>query len=549
MPPSSDTEYGSLSPLLTAGLVTPQQSRTNTRLSVFEKKLTGKKPHRKTHTMSTDRIPFGQKLAFSASNNTDFLATQVLTTILWLPFFNIGLGMDALTLSAILVALRIWNAVTDLAMGTISDNARTRWGRRRPFMLVGAFLMVFLYPLFWLLPNLFSPEVRTAALTVISFLFFTSFTVWAMPYYALQLELTPDYDERTRLTAWMTFFVKLGMLAAGWILSLVFLVGDIALNTPGALGNIPAILAKPLSALQPLITSLAFLQDGDKPIVAGMKVVGWLLAVVIFISALLPPLFVKERYYKPGAAILANREPFFKGLLQTARDKPLWLLIGVTFMLVLGNGYVETFGNYVNFYYVCQGDLVLGSKIFGLRTTLLVITGIATIPPLVWLGEKLDKRTVLLLMLGTSVLGHLASIILVTPEHPYWQILPGVTSALAVSSLWLYLPSMKADVADHDELRTGARREGSINAFYSWFVKVALALAMLAGGLMLRFAGFDPAIDGAQPAAVSRTMFHHYLIFPALIWSGAMLFARFYPLTRAKCAQIRTTLESRRGVM
>lgn len=499
--------------------------------------------------MHSSKIPFGQKLAFSLGNNTNWLATGLLTSILWLPFFNIGLGIDALVLSGILIILRIWDAISDPVMGNISDNTRTRWGRRRPHMLVGALLMVIIYPFFWFLPNIFPPAFHAAALTVIGLLFFTAFTVWSMPYYALQLELTPDYDERTRLTAWMTFFVKLAVLTGGWILSLALLAGNLALGSPEALDGIPAFFAKPLSAIQPFLSSIAFLQDGDRPIVAGMKIVGWLLALVILISAILPPLFVKERYYKPDSGILANREPFLQSIRRTVRCRPLWLLIGVTFLLVIGNSYVDTFGNYVNFYYVCDGDLVLGAKIFGLRTTVLVVTGIATIPLFVWLGEKLDKRIVLIIMLACCILGHLSSIFLMTPAHPYWQIIPGVSSALAISALWLFLPSMKADVADYDELRTGARREGSLNAFYSWFVKAAFTVAMLAGGLMLRSAGFDPAVEGGQAAGVSRTMFLHYLVFPTVIWTIALGFACFYPLTRSKCTEIRTTLESRRGVL
>ncbi|RRJ95623.1 sodium:melibiose symporter [Opitutaceae bacterium TAV4] len=495
----------------------------------------------------SDRIPFPQKIAFAAGVNMDYVATSFMINTLWMPVFNIGLGMEPLVLGIILMTLRAWDAITDPIMGNISDNARTRWGRRRPFIFVGALATACMYPLLWHIPDFFGDTGRAIYLTVVGLAFFTCFTFWSMPYYGLQLELTPNYDERTRLAAWMALFGKLSTLAGGWLLSIVILLGTVAANTPDALANRGPLATRILSTIQPLLVRISNPDTDEKPIVIGMRITCWLIALCILYFGLLPALFVKERYYKPEAAAQA-RDPFWQSIRESARCSPLRALICISFFLVLGTTSIASLGQYVNFYYACQGDLALGAAILGWKATITVTAGIAAIPFFTWLGERFDKCTVVMVMLGTSMTGHLLNWFLMTPTNPYLQIIPGVFESCAISAIWIFLPSMKADVADYDELHTTRRREGSINSFYSWFIKVAFTASMGIGGLVLQLSGFNARLD-AQPADVVQRMFVVYLILPLVIWSIAMTAACFYPLTRARSAVIRNALENRRGAL
>src|SRR6185436_14124928 len=142
-------------------------------------------------------------------------------SVLWMPYFNIGMGMSPAILSLILVIFQIWNAFMDPIMGNLSDNTRTRWGRRRPYMVVGAVVTACIYPFIWRAPFSWGETGAMIYLIGIGLLFYTSFSVWAMPYYALQIELTPNYDERTRLSAWITFFGKISSLGSSWTLALL----------------------------------------------------------------------------------------------------------------------------------------------------------------------------------------------------------------------------------------------------------------------------------------------------------------------------------------
>ena len=130
---------------------------------------------------------------------------------------------------------------------------------------------------------------------------------------------------------------------------------------------------------------------------------------------------------------------------------------------------------------------------------------------------------------------------------PYLQIIPGIFESCAISAVWLFVPSMKADIADYDEVQTTRRREGALNAFFSWFIKAALACSMGLGGLVLQFSGFDVKLAHEQPARVLHTMLLLYVALPLIIWGCGLVFVWLYPLDRKKMAVIRTDLETRRG--
>lgn len=462
-----------------------------------------------------DRIPVLQKIMFSLGMNTEYVATGLMTGVLWMPYFNIGMGISPAMLGLVLMILRAWDAISDPFIGNLSDNARTRWGRRRPFMIVGAILTGLMYPLFWHMPAELGETAKVVYLVGVGILFFTCFTTWSMPYYGLQLELTPSYDERTRLASWMALFSKISALAGGWVLAIV--TGGWFINP----------------------------ETGRGDILIGMKTACWFIAGAIIVFGLLPPLFVKERQY--GAEVRTQpRQSLLQSIRDSGRSKPLWLLIGISFFLVFGTMSIATVGQYLNIYYVFGGDLSAASVLAGWRMTAVVVTGIISIPIAAWLAERFDKRSMVIGTLVVGIIGVQLNYFCMRPDKPYLQLIPGVLEAGAYAAMWLFLPSMKADTADYDELHTARRREGSINAFYSWFIKASLTCAMGVGGLVLEFSGFDASI-GAQPPEVVSRMFMLYLSLPVVIWGIAILFALKYPLNRTRMAEIRATLETRRG--
>ncbi|WP_269522236.1 MFS transporter [Coraliomargarita parva] len=520
------------------------------------------------HIPEKDRIPLGQKIAFSFGGKAEWFASGMVTSTFWMPFFHLGLDMSPVVLGLILMIMRAWDAVSDPLVGNLSDNTRTRWGRRRPWMFFAAITTAVIFPFIWNFPESVlngtswlvrianhipflsddlsnQDKARFVYLTVIGLIYFTSFTSWSMPYYGLQLELTPNYDERTRLNMVAAFVGKITSFFTGWAFLVIVFVGTVAKGDPAALEDKPEWVQSIGSFLHPMLTGFAGNHQDDRPIVLGMKIMCWVLALLILFAAIIPAIFVKERYYNKEAKT-QKKDPFFKSIKESVTCTPLWSLISASFFLVMGYTAISSLGTYVAIYYVCDGDMIQSGTIAGLKGSLLAVSGIALLPFFTWLGDKYDKRVAVMTMLCTCIFGHLFNFFLMNPEHPYLMIISGFFESSAISAVWLFVPSMKADVADWDEVHTHRRREGSINAFYSWFIKTSLVLSMGISGFVLKISGFDSKLEH-QPQAVIDQMFHIYLFLPAIIWAIALLSVWFYPLTRQRCADIRKDLEDRRG--
>ncbi|MBT64839.1 MAG: hypothetical protein CML13_16700 [Puniceicoccaceae bacterium] len=344
---------------------------------------------------------------------------------------------------------------------------------------------------------------------------------------------------------WVLLKANFTSFFTGWAFVVIVFVGTVAKGDPSALEDKPEWVQSIGTVLQPMLSALAGNHQDDKPIVLGMKIMCWGMALLILISAIMPSLFVKERYYKKEAKA-QKKDPFFKSIKESVTCKPLWSLISVSFFLVMGYTAIGSLGTYVAIYYVCDGDMIQSGTIAGLKGSILAISGIALLPFFTWLGEKYDKRFAVITMLLTCIFGHLLNYFLMDPENPYLMIISGFFESTAIGAVWLFVPSMKADVADWDEIYTHRGREGSINAFYSWFIKTSLVLSMGISGVVLKISGFDAKLEH-QPQPVIDTMFHIYLFVPSIIWTIALLSVWFYPLTRERCADIRKELEERRG--
>lgn len=472
--------------------------------------------------LESERIPIREKIGFGLGANVDLVAGSLLTG-LFMPIFNIGLGMTPVTVGLILMFLRIWDGMTDPVMGYITDNFYTRWGRRRPYLALGAVWMALIYPLFWFVPVDWSDHAKFIYLLIMGMIFFSGHTCWGMPYYGLQMELTPNYHERTRLTAWMTIFYKVVSLAVSWHMALIS----------------SSYFSNPTT--------------GKPDLVNGQRFVCWIIAGLLLVFGLAPALMVKERVFGPGAMATneqknAAREPFWKNIRESFNNRPLWILIGASFLVVVGSMAVGAVGQYVFIYYVFDGDLLKAGVIGGWKATIITVSGIALVPFWTWLGRYYDKRNLLIATLCTTIFGHVLGYFLITPAHPYLSLIPGFFESAAMSAIWLFLPSMKGDVADYDEQQTSRRREGSINSFYSWFFKAALTVASGLGGFVLQATGFDVKVNAHDPVIHWR-MFMVYVFLPLIFWGAAVVLVWIYPLTRARMAAIRTEIEAKRGVV
>ena len=164
-------------------------------------------------TKAEDRIPFRLKVVYGLGafvNNT--LADAIGRMMIVL---NLGLGMSPALVGLLGALPRLTDAITDPLMGYTSDNTRSRWGRRRPYIFVGAIAVAIVFTLLWQLPPGKSEGWYFWYFLGGSLIFFLAYTVYATPWVALGYELTPDYHERTRLMGELLRFCAPGRRTSG----------------------------------------------------------------------------------------------------------------------------------------------------------------------------------------------------------------------------------------------------------------------------------------------------------------------------------------------
>lgn len=460
-----------------------------------------------------DRVPFGTKLAYALGGPVDILAVWVLVSIAY-PFFNMELKMRPLYVSIILMSLRAWDGIIDPLMGCISDNFRSKWGRRRPFILVGSILAGLTYPLIWWFPMDWSQEAIMAWVIGFGILFYSCFTIWAMPYQSLLMEMTPDYNERTRVTEIRGYFQTLAGFVNGWMWWI---------------------------SLLPI-----FFLNGEASTVNGMRWCSLIIGAIILVLGIVPSIFVKERYYLSVSENQAKLKPV-KSLRETLSNGPFVILCLFIICFLLGTAIFDSYGRYVGTYYVLNADWGIAAKFAGYGTVVYTVFSLLFIPIFRVLSEKIGKPKCLLIATVLVLVSAGTTWWTFTPELPYLMLVNTIFIGAGYAGLWLMVSSMQADVVDHDELKTGERREGSFAAIFSWILKFAFCVGFLVSGPLLELTGFDAALDAAQPETVLRNMRIGYIAIPVTALVLALILLKIFPITPEKAAEIREQLEERRG--
>ncbi|MFY8267906.1 MAG: MFS transporter, partial [Terrimicrobiaceae bacterium] len=388
-------------------------------------------------TPGTGKVPLGQKLAWGLGGLADnFMMNAVVTLIM--PIYNIGFGVSAIWLGVATAIPRFLDALTDPVMGGISDSTTSRWGRRRPYILAGTVLCALLFPLLWMPP--FAGETgRLIWFFAIYVIFTLAYTVYVVPYTALGIELTTDYDERTRVMAWRMILGLLGSIAVPWIY---------------------------------LLTRLDVFGGNE---VVGIRPVSLLIAVAILACGLPPALMVRERTFEQSGAKFDFRE----GLRLVLGNRPFLLLLFAYVVILCGLFVGGSFGLYVNIFHVFGGDKTAAATISGIAGTVTAGAAYASIFLATWTATHFGKKTAMLWGLGLGTLGGASMWFTMTPSAPYAQLISAALIGLGLQGCWLMVSSMTADICDLDELQTGLRREGLFSALVGFVQKAAFALIAL----------------------------------------------------------------------
>lgn len=465
-----------------------------------------------------DRVPIGQKMAFGAGHLVLNLLPGALGIFMF--FLLTAFGMDPF-LAGLLGGLpRIFDALTDPIMGFISDNTNSRWGRRRPYIFVGAILSGLFFIVLWQLDPEDSVNYNFWYFLIMSMVFLIGNTMFATPLIGLGYEMTSDYNERTRL---MAFSQTIGQIA--WMIVPWFWV----------------LIADP-----DLFESQA----------VGVRRLSIIVGAICLLLGLLPAIFCKgidsanmeNRKVITFKTMFSNLKDLFQGIVQVSKNKPFMRLCGATFLVFNGFQLVASFSYFIIVFYMFQGDYgAAGNWPAWFSTITAVVTAFAVIPIISAMANKWGKRNAFIISTVISIVGYLLKWWGFNPDNPFLIFMPIPLMAFGLGGLFTLMMSMTADVCDLDELRNGMpRKEGTFGAIYWWMVKLGQALALVLGGLVLKLVGFDQNVT-IQSAETMTNLRIADIVIPAATAALAIWVMWNYSLNEERAREIKEELIERRG--
>jgi GPH family glycoside/pentoside/hexuronide:cation symporter len=440
---------------------------------------------------------------------------------------NLGLGMDPALVGLLAGLPRLFDAMTDPVMGYISDNTRSRWGRRRPYIFWGAIAVGLVFMAVWQFPDNKSHMYYFWFFMIGSLIFYTAYTVFATPWVALGYEMTPDYNERTRLMGTQNFIGQLAYFIPPWL--------------------------------------LPFMSDTNlfPTMVDGVGAIAIALGVFMIAAGVLPAIFLRERMKLVAMAemplspaksnwswfqlAMVRIKDFFQGFGKALSFRPFLKLCMATFLVFNGFILISSFSTYVIIYHVARGDMAKGAEYAAVAGTVGTVSTFVAIAAVTWLATQISKRLTFAISIGISMLGYALKWFCYQPENPWLVVLPAPFLAFGLGGLFTLMPSMMADIVDLDELRTHQRREGLYGSIYWWVVKLGMSVALAGGGLLLNATGFDVALGGNQSEQTITLLRFFDAVIP-IITSAVAIWAVYTLGVDQKAAeQTRRELELRRG--
>lgn len=514
-------------------------------------------------SLQKNRLPIGQKAAFGSGH---FILNILPGTLgVFVQFFLLtAWGVDPLWAGLLGGLPRIFDALTDPIMGFISDNTKSKWGRRRPYIFIGAIMSGILFFLMLQLDDNASQTYIFWHVMILQILFLVGNTIFATPLVGLGYEMTSDYNERTRLMSFANSMGQIAWMIVPWLY--VIIPDSNTFNTQ----------------------------------TEGVRTMALIVGVMCVVFGVLPALYCKgidsikmeNRKDINFKTLASNMKDLFRGIMLVSKNKPFMKLCGATFLVFNGFQLVAAFGVFIIVFYMYNGSYeIAGTWPAWFNTINAILTAFLVIPIVTKMASKWGKKNAFLISTGLSIFGYilkwwgfdkdlnnkfnatalgegLSSFIgtvfnylnpiltdigmswfAINPENdiPWLIFLPIPFFAFGMGGLFTLMMSMTADVCDLDELNNGMpRKEGTFGAIYWWMVKLGQAIALVIGGLILKIVGFDPNVTSQTIDTMNRLRIADILI-PSVTAALAMWVMWKYSLSEQRAEEIKEELVKRRG--
>lgn len=408
-------------------------------------------------------------------------------------FTDAALILPALASSALLIG-KIWDAINDPLFGWITDRTRSKYGKRRVYMLFGAIPLGISIALLWFVPAGMSQVMTFIWIAFTFILFDTIWTLTNVPYYALTSELTDDYDERSSLTVY-----RMALAVPAYLLG---------------------------AALTPMIVGFFAVQR------TGYGFIGIAYGALAALALLISASGLRERQ---NVIETKGEENPFKSIGKAFSNKAFVYLCLVYFVVNISFAFAKTLMAYFIEYQLLMKDLI--SVAMGL---MLVCVTIA-LPIWKKLSEKMDKGPAYGIGMGMGAVA--LGLLFFLPHKPTWMIYPiMVLAGFGFAANWVFPWAMIADVSDFDRVKTGQYRSGMYYGVWGLATKISEALALAGVGWMLTGFGYVPNVEQTAHSLLGIRLF--FGVVPAVCIFVALPFLFKYPITRKSHAEVRAQLEA-----
>lgn len=448
------------------------------------------------------KMTLGSKFRYGLADMGFALITSAMQFFLLFYYTDVA-GIDpGLAGLALMVGKLTWDAVNDPLFGYWSDRTRSRFGRRRIYMLIGAVPLGFAAWIMFSLPKGLTGAGAFFAVLLSFWLVDTFHTMTTTPYYALTPELTRDYSERASLTS-----IRMVYSVFGYILG---------------------------AALTTLLAGI--FQGTGLNMQQAWSATGAVFGTIAIITTLVTTLSIKER---PELAGEPSQLPPIKAVLTSFKNKPFIILM-VAFIL---SSFSFTILTALVPYFI-QYQLNMPDQVSFVLLAMLISIGVFLIPAKL-ISDRINKGPAYALGLFIASLAVMTSFLLPRGETPLIYVVAAV-AGMGFSAQWVFPWSMLPDVIEYDEKMTGERREGIYYGLWAFLSKFTGALGIAVSGWALGLFGYVPNMEQTTRALFGIRLF--FAIVPAIVLLISLPFLIWYPITRQKHADLVKELAERKAI-
>ena len=469
-----------------------------------------------TNVDKVTSVGMGQKIAFGFG----MLANQMFPAALGVFIIVLvqDLGFAALLWGIIQFAPRIFDAITDPLMGFISDNTKSKWGRRRQYVFIGGIIMGIAYVAMWQLYEDDGIVYNFIYFFSWSLVFYLGLTIFSVPYVAMGYEISDDFHERTQIMAIAQFIGQWAWVIAPWFW---------------------VILYDP-----------SWFPEGAGQGVRDLSV--WV-AIPCTIFALIPAIFIKSKSTKDRSDfvpininyILKSIKGIFISAFEAFKIKQFKKIAFATFLIFNSFQVIAAFTFLIIVHYMFNSDPASAGNWPALHGSVgALITSFLIIPLITVISKKIGKKKAFILSQLISIIGYVLFWFLFVPGKPYLFLFALPFHSFGIGSLFTIMMSMTADICDLDELENGKRREGVLGAVYWWMVKLGFGVAALLSGFILWLVGFDPE-QVTESATTGMRLFYTFLPICGVVC--AILIMKDYDITEERANEIKNELAIRKS--